>query len=180
MLSHLQTQKKKKSLGSFLPITQNEIILNHYEMNYYLEGDWMAFHTARHSQWGKSHLHGFSDERALEAQPWRTEGLCPWRALITLAWRPTNDQIKMLQAHHEQGNLCSGAEAALLLSALLSSFCYLPHDFSSPGTVPAHQTAPHFQGVSRITAETWIAWITPMCYFHFPSSPFQPQSYSIF
>lgn len=67
-----------------------------------------------------------------------------------------------------------GAEAALRLSAFLSSFCYLPQDFSSPGTAPAHQAAPHFQGASRIPAETWIAWIAPMCYFHFPISPSHP------
>lgn len=71
-------------------------------------------------------LHVFSDERTLGAQPWRTEGLCPWWALITLAWRPTSDQIKMLQAHHEQGNLCSaaawcrGSSPAVCLPLLIS------------------------------------------------------------
>lgn len=90
----------------------------------------MAFHTPRHSLWGKFHSHGFSDERTLEAQPWRTEGLCPWRALIPPAWRPSSDQIKMLQAHHEQGNLRS---AGCLVQRQLS--CCLP---SSPHLVISH------------------------------------------
>lgn len=94
----------------------------------------MAFHTAGHWLWGKFHSHVFSDERTLGAQPWRTEGLCPWWALITLAWRPTSDQIKMLQVHHEQGNL----QCSCLVQRQLS--CCLP---SSPHFIISHTTSLH-------------------------------------
>lgn len=62
-----------------------------------------------------------------------------------------------------------GAEAALLLSAFLSSFCYLPHDFSSPGTVPAHQIAHTFRVLQESLQRPRLLELPPCATFISPS-----------
>lgn len=128
--------------------------------------------------WGQFHSHGFWDERTLEAQPWRTERLRPWQALTLLAWRPTSNQIKMLQTCNEQGNLCSARCPVQRYSShcLPSPPCFVIYHLTPPPWLMLAQSQlirqPRAnQGASSITAELHIVWITLHLLFSLPHQP---------